>query len=373
MKKTICLLLALLLTAAAAACGAKTPEAPENTEPSGQTVPADAGENGTPEPADAEEPVTIDQTAAGVSFDLPAWMQNIHGVIQAAYGGEIETGAGLYIAGLQYCAMTREKFEELLEKQNEFSQEDVDFIRARIIDLMLVYAFDGGRTLEDAAEQCAHYGLPTSGCRHLATVGEYSFYVFPDPERDVLDSLYTFDEGFREEYDGLAAACAEADWIRCYEPESLAPETGGTVTFQTTDLNGDPVTSQELFGAHRLTMVNLWGTFCGPCIGEMPDLAELSTRLEEKDCGIVGVVVDATGRNQAELIETAKEIVADTGVEYRNLLPWDGIESAMPAQYIPTTYFVDSSGRLVGEAAVGARGADEYEALIDAALAALGE
>ena len=70
-------------------------------------------------------------------------------------------------------------------------------------------------------------------------------------------------------------------------------------------------------------------------------------------------------------IQTAEEIIADTGVTYRNLLPWDGFDAALPAEYIPTTYFVDSQGRLIGEAAVGARGADDYEALLNEALASL--
>ena len=74
-----------------------------------------------------------------------------------------------------------------------------------------------------------------------------------------------------------------------------------------------------------------------------------------------------------DLLRTAKDIIADTGVTYLNLLPWDGIDNDMPAQYIPTTYFVDSSGRIVGEAAIGFRGADQYEALLDAALASLGD
>ena len=41
--------------------------------------------------------------------------------------------------------------------------------------------------------------------------------------------------------------------------------------------------------------------------------------------------------------------------------------------YIPTTYFIDSRGHVVGEAAVGSRSADAYEELIDQVLAQMGE
>lgn len=148
---------------------------------------------------------------------------------------------------------------------------------------------------------------------------------------------------------------------------------GSAISFETTDLDGNPVSSADIFSRNRLTMVNIWGTFCGPCINEMPDLEILNQRLGNKGCGLVGVVIDAGGDYQMEVIRAAEEIIGDTGVSYLNLLPWEGIDDQFPAQYIPTTYFVDANGNIVGEAAVGSRGADDYEALIDEALAAAGQ
>ena len=148
---------------------------------------------------------------------------------------------------------------------------------------------------------------------------------------------------------------------------------GSAIAFETTDLDGNPVSSADIFSQSKITMVNIWGTFCGPCINEMPDLEILNQRLGNKGCAIVGVVIDAGGDYQMEVIRAAEEIIGDTGVSYLNLLPWEGIDDQFPAQYIPTTYFVDANGNIVGEAAVGSRGADDYEALIDEALAAAGQ
>ena len=148
---------------------------------------------------------------------------------------------------------------------------------------------------------------------------------------------------------------------------------GPAISFETTDLDGNPVSSADIFSRNRLTMVNIWGTFCGPCINEMPDLEILNQRLGNKGCAIVGVVIDAGGDYQMEVIRAAEEIIGDTGVSYLNLLPWEGIDDQFPAQYIPTTYFVNANGNIVGEAAVGSRGADDYEALIEEALAAAGQ
>ena len=175
----------------------------------------------------------------------------------------------------------------------------------------------------------------------------------------------------------MFAAVLAAGLLCCAVPamaqedaETAGTETGEpAVVFATTDLDGNPVTAEEIFSENKVTMVNLWGTFCGPCINEMPDLEELSGRLADKDCGIIGVVIDITGPEDTAHIEAAKEIEAETGVTYMSILPWAGIDEMMPAQFVPTTYFVDADGQIVGEAAVGARGADEYEALLDEVLA----
>ena len=157
--------------------------------------------------------------------------------------------------------------------------------------------------------------------------------------------------------------------------EGAGPEAGGEesveVMFVTEDLSLEPVTSEELFGKNRITMVNIWATYCGYCIEEMPDLEKLSHSLEEKDCGIIGMVGDIRGVDDRELIEEAKKIIEATGVTYPNVLPWDNWMDMLPVPGYPTTYFVDSEGRVIGEPAVGARGAADYEALVDEALAAL--
>ncbi|MBQ9062757.1 MAG: TlpA family protein disulfide reductase [Eubacterium sp.] len=155
------------------------------------------------------------------------------------------------------------------------------------------------------------------------------------------------------------------------EAEDIAQENAAAdsaLSFETTDLEGNTVRSEDIFSENKITMVNIWGTFCGPCISEMPSLEELNGRLDEKDCGVIGIVCDVAGPEDTGQIETAKEIIGTTGVTYQNLLPWDGFDEALPAMFIPMTYFVNAEGQLTGEPSVGAKGADEYEALVDEIL-----
>ena len=154
------------------------------------------------------------------------------------------------------------------------------------------------------------------------------------------------------------------------DAETLAAE-GAESSFETTDLAGNAVSSADIFSAHKLTMINIWGTYCGPCVNEMPDLEELNGRLAEKDCAIIGVVCDVRGSGDTKTIGIAKDIVSQTGVTYLNLLPWETFWDTFPAEFIPTTYFIDAQGNILGEPAVGARGADDYEALVDEILAGM--
>ena len=164
-----------------------------------------------------------------------------------------------------------------------------------------------------------------------------------------------------------SSTTAEAD----ERAQTASPDRGAQydgIEFAAFDLDGKQVSAEDIFGSNELTMVNVWATFCGPCIGEMPELEVLSGRLKDKGCAIIGVVCDIYGTEDTSHISDAKSIISDTGVTYLNLMPWETFDDTFPAMYVPTTYFVDRTGHIVGEEAVGARGADDCEALVDSLL-----
>ena len=149
---------------------------------------------------------------------------------------------------------------------------------------------------------------------------------------------------------------------------TAASEAGNTtLSFSTVDLDGQPVTSEDLFSNNKITMVNIWGTFCGPCINEMPELEKLYAEFTGQGCGIIGIVGDAAGVDDESIISDAKSIIADTGVTYPNILPWDGLQDQLSFNAFPTTYFVDSKGTVIGAPVVGAY-IDQYSSRLREAL-----
>jgi len=136
-------------------------------------------------------------------------------------------------------------------------------------------------------------------------------------------------------------------------------ETGGTpefdensIMFTTVDLDGKPVT-QDIFADADLTVVHVWGTFCGPCIQEMPEYAEFYQNMPD-NVNLIGIVCDVS-EGDAQGVQSAKDIMNDAGAGFQNLCVSDSVEPLVADfQFVPSVFFVDKNGHLVGDIMDGA-------------------
>lgn len=143
--------------------------------------------------------------------------------------------------------------------------------------------------------------------------------------------------------------------------------TDAFLQFTAQELSGEPA-DQSIFADHQLTLVNVWGTFCGPCLNEMPDLAQLQTEYEDRGFQIVGVCADIVDRNTGSINQTlydmALELVAETGADtYHHLIPAGDLMEHFIAKSVvafPTTVFVNEKGEQVGDMVIGFREKEEW-------------
>lgn len=142
--------------------------------------------------------------------------------------------------------------------------------------------------------------------------------------------------------------------------------------FHTTDLEGNEATSHTLFeeSGAKLTLVNVWATYCQPCLVEMPYLGELAAEYADKGVQIVGIpidVFDSAGNVDSDQIELAKRYVASTGADYLHLIPDGEMQSNLLREvyYVPNSWFLDSEGKLIGEAVVGSYSKEDWAGLIE--------
>lgn len=155
--------------------------------------------------------------------------------------------------------------------------------------------------------------------------------------------------------------------------EAISTEKGDCVfdSFTATDMAGNPV-NEQIFSDQKLTMINLWATFCSPCVEEMPGLAQLQ-REYRSDVQIIGIVVDAADKNGSILPDKkteASNIIEATGADYLHLLPSKSLNKAYlnNVQSVPETIFVDENGNQIGVRYFGAKRKAEWKKIIDALL-----
>ena len=141
---------------------------------------------------------------------------------------------------------------------------------------------------------------------------------------------------------------------------------------QTMDIDGKEFSGKD-FSDYDLTMVNVFATWCSPCVQEIPDIAEIQKEMKGKGVNIVGVVtdtVDQTGENQ-EALEKAKLIRERSKAEYPFLIPdksnFNGRLSGIQA--FPETFFVDKKGQIVGETYSGSHNKKAWLEIIEKELA----
>ena len=154
--------------------------------------------------------------------------------------------------------------------------------------------------------------------------------------------------------------------------EDGVEEMGILSQFSAVDLDGNEVT-QEILQGYPLTMVNVWATFCGPCINEMPELGELAEEYREKGIQIIGMVSDSMstdGSPDAEQMALAKEIAEETGANYTHIVPGEDLYGLLyQISSVPTTFFVDETGKQVGTAYLGAKDKESWQEIMDEMLA----
>ena len=120
--------------------------------------------------------------------------------------------------------------------------------------------------------------------------------------------------------------------------------------FEVTDVTGHPWRLADFKG--KVTLLDVWATWCGPCSAELPFIQKLYDQIKErKDLQVVTISVD----DNPGLIEA---LLKEKHFTFPILPSKDLAEKIFPVLMLPQTWIVDSAGMRSQEEVRGA--SDEW-------------
>ncbi len=134
--------------------------------------------------------------------------------------------------------------------------------------------------------------------------------------------------------DGEARAAAPV-------PGNPSPEWEGRT------LDGEPISLSGLEG--EVVVLNVWATWCAPCLREMPALERLHARFADEGLRVVGVSID-----RASAAGAVRSFVDDLELSFTIALdPDQSVMSRFRTIGVPETFLIDHEGviayRWIGE------------------------
>ena len=281
----------------------------------------------------------------------------------------------LATVNITYWNCTKEAVDELqeivdqIETEEEFNQF-LPTLQSKSGQIGCFFVTDANSPKEAGLKDPLPEGYTLT---QFGTLGNYSYYFLSYSVDELLEKF-----GLAEGSDEKAGVLSDIRFVQSEilkqlqaaelsEPVDDAESfIGKVVSFESVDLDGNVIRSSDLFRENKITMVNLWGTWCINCMNEMGELAEIDKRIREKGCGIVGVEWE---KDPIEAVaDQARKVFAENGITYPNvILPAD--DPVLSEIYrFPTTLFVDSEGKILTYPITGAA-VDDYEPTLDKLLA----
>jgi peroxiredoxin len=113
-------------------------------------------------------------------------------------------------------------------------------------------------------------------------------------------------------------------------------------SFTLPDLNGKMVSLADYKG--QVVLLNIWATWCGPCVEEMPSMERLHQELKDEKFVILAVSIDESGAKAVLPFMKKHKLsflaLTDSVASIKNLYQTTGV---------PESFIIDKEGRIVEE------------------------
>lgn len=134
--------------------------------------------------------------------------------------------------------------------------------------------------------------------------------------------------------------------LKLYKPSFEFPNQAAiqdnlpALNFSFPGLDGKKVSLSDHKG--KVVLVNIWATWCPPCVAEMPSMEKLYQKFKGQDFEILAVSIDASG------IEAVAPFMKKLNLTFPALIDPEGsIRAAYGVTGVPESFIVDKQGILV--------------------------
>ena len=148
--------------------------------------------------------------------------------------------------------------------------------------------------------------------------------------------------------DSAAAQTTEqtADTANAGDGAQTAPAEGGQYAdFTLPTLDGKQVKLSDVVAKNKITMVDFWASWCGPCRMEMPNVVKAYKDFHDKGLEIVGVSLDERKEDWAEAVKE----MGMTWIQASDLKGWKSEAARLyKVEGIPVCVLINQKGEIVG-------------------------
>ena len=336
------------------------------TAADGEAIPSDLVA-GTFKPSETTVPAqdSYEYPFLGLTMKLPEELLKqikAQTIAMISNEGWNENGDVIKYAYLSWSEMTEEQKEEEVDKLGTAYEDWCNSLGK--IGVIGVYDKDSQKKLDEITGCTEHKEIGSS------SDGKYKYYL--STNKDAEESL----KKEVEEIDVTLTEMTPPQQLSAFDqPQDTSSNAENSTTvgkFETKGIDGKDYT-EKVFSDYDLTLVNIFTTWCSPCVNEIPELEKLYEEMKDKGVGVVGVVLDTVGDDGKQDEETVKKagVLQDkTKASYPFLIPdstmMNGRLNGISA--FPETFFVDKEGNIVGETYTGSHTLDEWKEIVEKEL-----
>jgi thiol-disulfide isomerase/thioredoxin len=147
-------------------------------------------------------------------------------------------------------------------------------------------------------------------------------------------------------------------------PDSVGDSVGDVApNFRLQDTAGAYVTLSSLRG--KYVLVDFWGTWCGPCIEEIPNLKRIWETNRSRNFAMVSVAISFSPETMPQTKEEWKSVIAANDMSWTHVIDQ---QNTTPGRYgiigVPSTFLLDRGGRIIARDLRGSALADSIARLL---------